>query len=1093
MKFRALCWLVLCAPACVTLPPEAKFVFTTADERADAKAAVDGLGLGEAVSDAADTDDTVPDADPDVADAAEDVPDAAVDVPEAADEVPGAAAEVPDVAQDASVDAPDAANEVDGAVPVVAEVSIEVQQDVPDAPDAVDATPKCSPAQCDDGNQCTTDGCNLKTDACSHTPLDGLGCNGDGNGCTENDACKGDVCVAGKAKVCPAVKDVCLQAVCLSASPTQATCGSEPAKAGGTCDDASACTTGDKCDGKGACVGKAGDCIGTACQIANCDPSDGSCSKKKKAEGSVCDDGEVCTVVDGCVNGACKGSQDACAEERIDVGVPGGYGVSVVAVGFGRYVAQWLGSGSGENTARWTDVDGSRENEETKIASPGTGLQGGGAASPGRTLAVTAAGATLLAGFGASSVNVPLGGVIGYGDGTLGPVTATLFDASGEKAIGPTSVFSLHMNLKNQGNCLSLTAHAAVKSLRYQVLAFGDGTFATLVTWIGAPDGKCPLLAVQSPAAGKLKFIPSTAQLVTGGASDLLVSDQAMGFDARVVPDSTDRIAVAWSTKADLRAALYSKTGEAPGAGPIVVATGAFDNARVLPFDDGSFVAVWEDKSADGSGYGLFQRKISDTGTPLALASPVNTATTGNQRLGEVAPLQAGGWVVVWHDAQGDGQGDGIKARRFLADGAPNGSEFTVNTLIAGSQVHPSVASFDDGGFLIAWRDDKSAVWTRRFDKNAKALPGAVERPLAQDPAGSQTQPKVATLGGAVLTVWQTVVAGQDPDVRIRLLDAKGATLLAETSVSTAAPVHASSPAVAAGANRFTVAWIAGSATGQKVRLRSFDAKGLPLGSDVEATPSGLFQAQPAVAVAADGGALVAWTVGGADIEAQRFDAKGKAVDAPFHLPKDDPTGKHSEPVLAATTGGFVAGWRGPGSTADMVVLQRLDSGGQPVGTETPAAATPVKQQGLALAAQGAQLLACWQEWQAGGASNWNVVCRYFTAATLAPIGPEFSPHLASPLDQMTPTVAFAGEVAAVAWTTSGLDGSGQAIQAAWLGPAGKLLAPRVTVNRTRTGNQFAPAVAALPGGKAAFVWQSSGQETAEDLGGVHLRVLTGP
>ena len=1038
------------------------------------------------------------DANPDVADAAADVANSALDAPDGGSEVLDADVDTPDGGSevlDADVDAPDGGSEV-----------LDAAQDASDAVEGGDVAPVCPPGKCNDGNLCTSDACAATTGACSHAPTDGLACDIDGSGCTQGDACKAGACAAGPLKVCPAVKDLCLKAICLSESATQATCGTEPDKAGGTCDDASACTTGDLCDGKGACTGKAVDCSGTACQTATCDPSDGSCSKKKKPEGSPCDDGDVCTVVDSCSNGACKGGLDACIEERIDLKAGATAGVTVASLGFGRFATHWVGSGAGENSLRITDHDGSREEYET--GSPVT--DAGSQAFPsdvrsGRTFVVDSGGKAVLASFGTSKSQQSSKSCAGNDftfTANFGPILVHAVEATG--GVGPAKAV---LGLKgdnwvwNSWGCYYILTQT-LGWARWSLLPFPDGSIGVVGAWkqsfgtantiTGEPLGG----TASTPAAFVASYALATPQLVAGPPATVAGTAFAYRFDARVLPDATDRFVLAW-TDGDggtLVSQLFSKKGQPLGQ-KLEVHVGTpevMGYPRLAAFADGGYVVVWELKGGTAPNViALMLRRVDDKGQFAGPAVALNQAAN-NASVGEIEVLADGGFVVAWHESQGDGLGDGAKFRRFLANGNPSGSEAALHLPTAGNQMRPSVSALDDGGFVAAYLDGAGQVFTRRFDKNAKPVPGAVERPLAQDPAGAQTSPRVATLGGTVLTAWQTVATGQDPDVRIRLLDAKGSTLLAETSVTTATPVHASAPAVAAGATRFTVAWIAGTAAGQEIRLRSFDAKGEPLGPDTVATASGTQQTQPAVAVGADGGALVAWTVGGGDIEAQRFDVKGKAVGPPHHLPADE-TGKHSEPVLVAVPDGFIAGWRGPGSAGDMVVLQRLDSAGLPTGKETPPASTGGKKQGLALAAQGSQVLACWQGWEADGPSNWGIVCRFVTAANLAPIGPEFSPHLASALDQTAPGVAFVGEVAVVAWTTPGLDGAGQGLQAAWLGAAGKLLVPRVTVNRTRAGHQIAPAVAALPGGKAAFVWQSSGQEAADDLGGVHLRVLTGP
>lgn len=76
----------------------------------------------------------------------------------------------------------------------------------------------------------------------------------------------------------------------------------------GACDDAQACTTGDRCEA-GECVGDPIVCTARdSCHIAGvCDPSTGKCSEPSKPNGTACDDADHCTEGEACVAGVCSG------------------------------------------------------------------------------------------------------------------------------------------------------------------------------------------------------------------------------------------------------------------------------------------------------------------------------------------------------------------------------------------------------------------------------------------------------------------------------------------------------------------------------------------------------------------------------------------------------------------------------------------------------------------------------------------------------------------------------------------------------------------------------------------------------------------
>ena len=82
------------------------------------------------------------------------------------------------------------------------------------------------------------------------------------------------------------------------------------------CDDGSLCTSSDACDGAGACGGATIDCDdGNLCTDDSCDPGFGCAAVANTAP---CDEGDSCTVGDGCSNGACSpGSPVSCDDANL--------------------------------------------------------------------------------------------------------------------------------------------------------------------------------------------------------------------------------------------------------------------------------------------------------------------------------------------------------------------------------------------------------------------------------------------------------------------------------------------------------------------------------------------------------------------------------------------------------------------------------------------------------------------------------------------------------------------------------------------------------------------------------------------------------
>jgi hypothetical protein len=140
---------------------------------------------------------------------------------------------------------------------------------------------------------------------------------------------------------------------------------------------------------------------------------------------------------------------------------------------------------------------------------------------------------------------------------------------------------------------------------------------------------------------------------------------------------------------------------------------------------DGDFVLTWESEGQDGDGTGVFAQRYTADGTPAGSEFQVNTYTTGNQWFPLIAMDADGDFVITWvSDGDQDGDGKGIYAQRYTADGSTVDSEFQVNTVATNDQNYPSIAINADGDFVIAWhskgQDDslastKYGVYAQRY------------------------------------------------------------------------------------------------------------------------------------------------------------------------------------------------------------------------------------------------------------------------------------------------------------------------------------------------------------------------------------------
>ena len=161
----------------------------------------------------------------------------------------------------------------------------------------------CRLEDCDDSNFCTSDSCDASLGCRNQPRQNGITCN-DGQFCTLNDACLFGTCT-GASRDCSGVGDQCNLGVC---NDDVDACVPQPRGNGASCNDSNACTSSDQC--------LAGTCTGTptvcqpldACHDAGvCNPLTGICSNPPKADGSPCNDSNLCTQTDSCIAGNCSG------------------------------------------------------------------------------------------------------------------------------------------------------------------------------------------------------------------------------------------------------------------------------------------------------------------------------------------------------------------------------------------------------------------------------------------------------------------------------------------------------------------------------------------------------------------------------------------------------------------------------------------------------------------------------------------------------------------------------------------------------------------------------------------------------------------
>lgn len=259
---------------------------------------------------------------------------------------------------------------------------------------------------------------------------------------------------------------------------------------------------------------------------------------------------------------------------------------------------------------------------------------------------------------------------------------------------------------------------------------------------------------------------------------------------------------------------------------------------------DGSFWVVWSGRG-EGDRDGVFARRFGADGAALTDQVRVNTTRGGVQGQADIGVASDGTAVVVWTGV-GDGDFDGVFMQRLAADGTLVGTETLVNQTTEDMQTHPVVAVNQDGSFVVSWssrHQDRAGGWgifARIYDDSATPIDDEFQVNVQTE--GSQHLPAIdiADSGDFVIT-WSSL--GQDTDgwgVFGRQFSATGAPG-GETQISGDDVGNQRNSSVGvASAGEFVIAWIEGeeSGSGWEVVARSFNSDGQVDGDQFTVNPT---------------------------------------------------------------------------------------------------------------------------------------------------------------------------------------------------------------------------------------------------------------
>ncbi|KAF7787969.1 hypothetical protein PRUB_a2508 [Pseudoalteromonas rubra] len=174
-------------------------------------------------------------------------------------------------------------------------------------------------------------------------------------------------------------------------------------------------------------------------------------------------------------------------------------------------------------------------------------------------------------------------------------------------------------------------------------------------------------------------------------------------------------------------------------------------SSQLSRLNDGNFVAVWQSAGQDGSGTGIYAQLYDMSGTPSGIEFRVNTTTYESQSSPSLATLNDGSFVVAWiNSSDGGPGGETISAQRFDGNGTKLGSEIRVQSSPTEFIEGLSVTPLNNGGFVVGWGEMQFGYRTNAQVYNAD---GTTAGSKITGKSGSREVQVMGTLDGGFMLV----------------------------------------------------------------------------------------------------------------------------------------------------------------------------------------------------------------------------------------------------------------------------------------------------------------------------------------------------
>jgi len=550
------------------------------------------------------------------------------------------------------------------------------------------------------------------------------------------------------------------------------------------------------------------------------------------------------------------------------------------------------------------------------------------------------------------------------------------------------------------------------------------------------------------------------------------------------------------------------------------IETGAQQRGSSFGLASGGALYLYE--SPDSNGSGLFGRIMAANGT-FGAQFQVSSEAGNTQAWGDAVQLANGNIFISWSSLGQDGSGWGVYGRILSATGVPVSDEFRMNEEVPGNQSNadsmqqgPKLALLDDGSVVGVWytdSDNYTEVLARRF--KADGSPDGHQIEVNVERTYLQYSPDVVAIAGGFRVSWQSIPNFSDWDIVSRDFTYSGSIPTTqpvqrtggEDQVNTGAISDQENATVISRADgSYVIVWASqtnlstGDGSGWGLFAQRYSAAGARLGGEFQVNQASAGnQHYPNATMLSDGRFAVAWHSGdngnGSDSYFRIFNADGTAATGDIRVNAN--IAQDAFPTIAAlSTGGFVVTWNtyyyAEGGQQD-VWAQRDNASGVAVGGEFRVTETGGINGGdgeelngdTVIGLNSGRFVVVYEDRSGEDGSGIGLYGRTYSAAGVG--GAIFQINSYTDSNQSQANLAkFVNGSFVVVWNSYNQDTSYDGVFARVFDTNGVALTDDIRINSNRQYGQYAPQVAVLADGSFAVTWSS---DHDDGIGGTDVYV----